>query len=128
MTTTVNGAGTGAELSTKVGTDRRARAARAAVVIAELREELIALPLPGMESPEVEWRDLAVRQALIAARLGAWWQVLARTTVWGEVPEVFVTAVYTARRAERDRAQEAARAARFWAARAAAAGVGGVSR
>lgn len=58
-------------------------------------------------------------QASIAARLAGWWGVLARTTPWGEVPEVFVSAVYTARGAEQDRARQALKRARFWADRVA---------
>ena len=131
MTTTVNGAGTGAELTTrscKVRLDRRARAERAAVVIEELTRQRIALPVLSVEAPEVEWRDLAVRQALTAARLAGWWRVLARTTAWGEVPEVFRTAAYSARYTELEQARESVRLARFWADRVAAEGSGGVSR
>lgn len=127
MTTTVNGANTGAELRTN---DRKTRAARAAVAIEELVQQRLALALLplGSEAPEVAWRDRELRLALIAARLAGWWGVLARTTPRSEVPRVFMAAVYSARSGERVRAWETSKRARFWAERVAGADSGAVTR
>jgi hypothetical protein len=115
MTTTTNGATTGAETTTR---SRRSRATRAATMIEELTQQRVALPRMGPGASASERRDGRLRRALIAARLAGWWRVLARTTAWGEVPEVFVTAAYSARYAERDKARKALDSARFWADRA----------
>ena len=115
MTTTTNGATTGAETTTR---SRRSRATRATAMIEELTRQRAALPQMGPAASAGERRDRRLRRALIAARLAGWWRVLARTSAWGEVPEVFVTAAYSARYAELNKAREALDSARFWADRA----------
>lgn len=98
---------------------RKARAAHAEAVIEELLAQRSALYSSGVEMSAAQRRDVQVRQVLIAARLAAWWRVLARTRDLDAVPEVYLTAVFTARYAELDRADRARDRARYWAERAA---------
>lgn len=101
-------------------TRRQARAARAGVMIEELIDQRMALVCPEQSAPlqdrVLHWQ----RCALLAARLAAWWRVMALTSA-GEVPDVFIRAALQASHTERDRANEARERARTWAERAARA-------
>lgn len=97
---------------------RQVRAARAGVMIEELIDQRVALVCPEVGAPlrerVVHWQ----RCALVAARLAAWWRVVALASA-GEVPDVFLRAALRTSYAERDQAKDARERARYWAERAA---------